>query len=96
MFETHSESARSSRIELRATPQEKALLSRAAAFEHMDMTSFIMREAVPKAREVVERTERVELSERDTLLILDLLENPPRPNARLKAAAKAWRANQEQ
>ena len=68
------DSGRSDRIELRATPHEKALLARAAALEHLDLTSFVMRTAVPAAREVVERTEHVELSERDTLHVLALLE----------------------
>lgn len=35
--------------------------------------------------------DRVALSERDTLLVLDLLENPPAPNARLLRAAAQWR-----
>jgi uncharacterized protein (DUF1778 family) len=34
-------------------------------------------------------TDHVKLSERDSLLILDLLENPPPANARLRAAATA-------
>lgn len=93
MSRTGTDNGRSDRIELRATPHEKALLVRAAALEHLDLTSFVMRTAVPAAREVVERTERVALSERDSLRILALLENPPRPNAKLTAAAKAWAAN---
>lgn len=44
-------------IELRVTPQEKALLMRAAAIEHLDLTSFVMRVALLAAQEVVERTE---------------------------------------
>ena len=96
MLETHTEPARNNRIEIRATPHEKALLTRAATLEHLDLTSFIMRNVVPTAREVVQRTERIELSERDTLLVLTLLENPPEPNAKLKAAVKAWRNNQMQ
>ena len=86
---------RSDRIELRASPDEKALLTRAAAIEHLDLTSFVMRSAVPAAREVVERSDRIVLSERDSLRILDLLENQPTPTASLIAAAKAWSQNQE-
>src|SRR5258705_6022589 len=96
MSRMETESGRSDRIELRATPHEKALLARAAAIEHLDLTSFVMRAAMPGAREVVERTEQIELSERDTLRVLALLENPPPPNAKLTAAAKACAANQKQ
>jgi uncharacterized protein (DUF1778 family) len=38
---------------------------------------------------VIEESERIILSERDSLLVLNLLENPPAPNARLWAAIKA-------
>lgn len=35
--------------------------------------------------------ERTELSERDSLRVLALLENPPKPTAKLRAAAKRHR-----
>ena len=34
--------------------------------------------------------ERITLSERDSLMELDLLENPPLPNAKLRCAAAAF------
>jgi uncharacterized protein (DUF1778 family) len=89
MQHVEAEGPRSDRIELRATPHEKALLMRAAAIEHLDMTSFVMRTALPAAQEVIERREHIKLSERGTLFVLDLLENPPPPNAKLIAAAQA-------
>jgi len=39
--------------------------------------------------------ETLRLSERDSLLVLDLLENPPEPSARLIRAAKAEQALDE-
>jgi len=77
------------RVELRVKPDEKAILARAAALEHMDLTGVILSKLLPEARAVIERAERVVLSGRDSLKVLDLLENPPKPNARLKRAAKA-------
>ena len=41
------------------------------------------------ARPVVDQAQIAKLSERDSLRVLDLLENPPSPNARLMAAALA-------
>jgi len=79
---------REGRIELRATRDEKRILAAAAAYERLDVTSFIMRNVLPAAREVVDKAERVALSERDTTRILDLLENPPPPSPALKAAAR--------
>ena len=41
------------------------------------------------------RTDKLILSERNSLLVLDLLENPPEPSARLIRAAKAEQALDE-
>jgi len=57
---------REDRIELRATKEEKRLLATAASYERLDVTSFIMRNVLPSARKVVDRAERIVLSERDT------------------------------
>lgn len=80
--------AREDRIELRATKEEKRLLVTAATYERLDVTSFIMRNVLPTAREVVDRAERIELSERDTVRVLELLENPPKPTPALMAATR--------
>ena len=79
------------RVDLRIRPDEKAILVRAAALEHMDLTGFILSKLLPEARAVIERAERVALSGRDSLKVLDLLENPPKPTSRLRRAAKAGR-----
>ncbi|MCE2759820.1 MAG: DUF1778 domain-containing protein [Acetobacteraceae bacterium] len=47
--------------------------------------------AVPEARAVIENAERLALSERDSLRVLALLENPPPPTEKLRRAAKAAR-----
>jgi uncharacterized protein (DUF1778 family) len=83
---------RGDRIELRTTKEEKRLLAAAAAYERLDVTSFIMRNALPAAREVIDRAERIVLSERDSRRVLKLLENPPKPTPALLAAARRRRA----
>lgn len=87
-----SMTTRSERIELRATPEEKSLLARAAAYERLDLTSFVMRSVLPAAEKIVRRAERISLSERDTKRVLDLLEDPPKPTEKLLRAARARRA----
>ena len=79
--------ADSGRIELRIDSAAKAKLARAAALEHVDLTAFILRAALPAAETVIERAERIVLSGRDSQRVLDLLENPPAPNAKLRRAA---------
>jgi uncharacterized protein (DUF1778 family) len=58
------------------------------------VTSFIMQNVLPTAREVVDRAESIVLSERDTARVLELLENPPKPTAALMAAARRRTARQ--
>jgi uncharacterized protein (DUF1778 family) len=78
---------RNDRIELRATREER-LLTAAAAYERLDVTSFIMRNVLLAAREAVDRAERIVLSERDTKQVLALLEKPPKPTSALLGAAR--------
>ena len=79
---------REERIELRATREEKRLLTAAAAHERLDLTSFVMRNALPAARAVVEQAERIVLSRRDSERVLALLERPPEPTPALMEAAR--------
>jgi uncharacterized protein (DUF1778 family) len=76
------------RIELHATKDEERLLVTAAAREQLEVTAFIMRSALAAAGEVVDRAERIVLSERDSRRVLALLRNPPKPTQPLLAAAR--------
>jgi uncharacterized protein (DUF1778 family) len=86
-----STATRDDRIELRASREEKRVLAAAAAYERLDLTTFVMRAALPAAEEVVARHERITLSARDSARVLDLLEHPPKPTAALRAAARRRR-----
>jgi uncharacterized protein (DUF1778 family) len=78
-----------SRVSLRVRPEEKATLMRAVALKHTDLTDFVLHHALLAAKSVIEEAERVSLSQRDSLRVLSLLEHPPKPNAQLRAAARA-------
>lgn len=90
-----SSPTRDDRIELRASREEKRLLAAAAAYERLDLTTFVMRSALPAAEEVVARHERITLSAKDSVRVLKLLENPPKPTPTLIAAAKRLRRNRK-
>jgi uncharacterized protein (DUF1778 family) len=77
-----------SRMSLRIRAEEMALLLRAVALQHTDLTDFVVQHALRAAKSVIEEAEKVQLSERDSLRVLDLLENPPAANAKLLAAAQ--------
>lgn len=77
------------RMNLRLRPEQKATLLRAAALKNTDLTDFVLQPALREAQEVIAEAERIVLSERDSRMVLDLLENPPAPNAKLRAAIAA-------
>ena len=83
-----STTRRDHRIELRTTSDEKQLLADAAACQGIDVTSFIRAAVFPRAREVVDQTERVSLSARAAMQMLELLDTPPEPSDALIAAAR--------
>ena len=74
---------------MRIPAAEKARLMRAASLEPTDLEDFMLRNALRAVDAVIEHAEHIILSERDARLWLDLLDNPPEPNARLIAAAEA-------
>lgn len=77
------------RVALRVRPDDKAAIMRAAALAQTDMTTFILRAVVREAQSVIEKHEHVKLTQRDSMLVMELLENPPTPNAKLRKAARA-------
>lgn len=77
------------RFTMEIPPVDKARLVRAAALEHTTLKDFLLRNSLSAAEVVIERAERVALSERDTRKVLDLLDNPPAPNERMVAILEA-------
>ena len=78
-----------SRMSLRIPAEEKAILLRAAALRRTDLTDFVRTHSLSATREVIQEAEHLELSERDSLRVLAVLEKPPAPNAKLLAAAES-------
>jgi uncharacterized protein (DUF1778 family) len=76
-------------MNLRVLPEQKAMLVRAAALRHTDLTDFVLQPALREAKAVIAEAERIVLSERDSVAVLRMLENPPAPNAKLRKAIAA-------
>ncbi|EEL0898890.1 DUF1778 domain-containing protein [Salmonella enterica] len=62
---------------------------RAAAIQQTNLTDFVVSNILPVAQKIVDAAERVYLTERDTKMIMEILDNPPAPNEKLLAAAFA-------
>lgn len=81
------------RMSLRMTPDVKTKLLRAASIRNTDLTNFVTQSALREAEAVIHEAEVIKVTARDFQRILDLLDNPPPPNAKLLAAAKALPAS---
>ncbi len=76
----------SERMSLRVPATDKAKLLRAAALRNTDPMDFVAQSALREAEAVIEEAETIKVLKRDHLRVLELLENPPKPNAKLRAA----------
>ncbi|EAS9896223.1 DUF1778 domain-containing protein [Salmonella enterica] len=77
------------RLSLRVSTDAKKLIVRAAAIQQTNLTDFVVSNVLPVAQKIVDAAERVYLMERDTQMIMEILDNPPAPNEKLLAAAFA-------
>lgn len=82
--------AKQDRIGARVPREVYETLCRAAELSGATVNQFLVQAALKEAQAVIEREDVIRLSPRDWNWLLDLMENPPRPNAKLKAALKRY------
>ncbi|HXX19064.1 MAG TPA: DUF1778 domain-containing protein [Candidatus Acidoferrum sp.] len=75
------------RVEIRATPEQKRHLERAAEIRGTTLTGFILNEAHEAAMAAINEFEFVQLRNEDRRVFVEALLNPPKPNDALRAAA---------
>ena len=74
---------------MRLRPEDKATLTRAATLKRLDLTGYILQNVLPQAKADICEAEQLKLSERDSLHVRELIENPPPAPARPVRVAKA-------
>lgn len=74
------------RLHIRCDQEVRRLLDKAAAYEHISVSEFVLRHAVEQARSAVQRHQSITLSEQDFVAFLDALDTPPTPSAALQRA----------
>lgn len=79
------------RLGARITPEQKALLQRAADLTGRSLTDFVVASAQAAAEETIRRYEIIQLTARDSERLAQVLLNPPAPNEKLRAAAQEYR-----
>lgn len=78
------QSSRSARLGIRATPQQEAILKRAAEVRHKSLTEFILDSACSAAEQTL-LDQRLFLVPTDQYVaLLDMLDRPAKPNPGLK------------
>lgn len=83
--------SKDSRIDLRVTSEQKALLEQAAAIKGVSLSAYTLVHLLPIAQQDIENQEKLTLSNRDRDLFLSALENPPKLKGKLKSAIAAYR-----
>jgi len=78
------------RIGARVPHEVYETLCRAAELTGATVNQFLVQSALKEAQAVIEREDVIRLSPRDWSWLLELMENPPKPNAKLKAAMKRY------
>jgi uncharacterized protein (DUF1778 family) len=82
------------RISARVPHEVYEKLALAADLTGATVNQFLVQSAIKEAQSVIEREQAIHLSRRDCERLLDLLENPPKPNARFAAAMEHYEQTQ--
>ncbi len=83
---------KTARLEARITPDQQALIKRAAELEGRSVTDFVIAAAQTAAERRIEQTQVIKLSLEDQRLFADAILNPPEPSPSLKRAFQHHRA----
>lgn len=74
------------RLHIRCDQEARRLLDKAAAYAHMSVSEFVLRNAVEHAHTVVQAHEAITLSQRDFDAFLTALDEPAQPAPALQRA----------
>jgi uncharacterized protein (DUF1778 family) len=77
-----------SRLNIRCDTRVRALLDRAAAYTHVSVSEFVLKNALATAEAVVQEHEAITLAGDDFRAFLAALDAPAEPNAAMKRALK--------
>lgn len=78
--------AKDTRLHIRCDQEMRRLLDKAAAYAHMSVSEFVLRNAVEQAQSVVQAHEAITLTQNDFAAFLDALDTPATANPALKRA----------
>jgi uncharacterized protein (DUF1778 family) len=74
------------RLQIRVGPGEKALLERAAAAAHLNVSAFVLQAAALRAEEILAERQSIQLSPEAAVAFAEALQRPAGVNERLVRA----------
>lgn len=83
--------SRGARLEARVSVEQKTVLQQAATLSGRTLSEFVVASAQEAASRVIKEHEAIRLSRAEQMAFVSALLHPPRPNARLRKAAAAYR-----
>ncbi len=75
-----------SRLHIRCNERTRQLLDRAAGYAHVNLSEFVLTQAVAAAERLVREQETITLKAEDFQAFLTALDTPAEPNAALRRA----------
>lgn len=79
------------RLQIRVGPADKALLERAAAASHLNVSAFVVQAAATRAEEILAERSSIRLSSNAAVAFSEALERPAEVNDRLAQALRRKR-----
>jgi len=79
------------RLEVRISPETKALIQKAADLEGRSLTDFVVATVQAAACKVIEQHQTLTLTVEDSEAFVNAILNPPKPNNALKSAALRYK-----
>jgi uncharacterized protein (DUF1778 family) len=79
------------RLQIRVDPADKALLERAAAATHLNVSAFVVQAAASRAEEILAERSSIRLSPDAAAVFNEALERPAEVNERLARALRRKR-----
>ena len=77
---------------MRVKPSDKGRMSRAAEVSGVKLTTFLRASAAREAQRILREHQTTTLSKRDRLMLLEALDNPPRPTPAARQAVRDYRS----
>ena len=75
---------RAARLDIRITPSVKSVIENAANFLGVTTSAFVLKCVLEKATQVMQQAQLITLNAEESQRFLEMLENPPEPNEKLK------------